>query len=88
VDVKANREFLRKDAELQWELSQIGSAGPNWRDEMQPAGEGDVAGGLPDAGVGGISPETPPDFGGGPAEVGTPEPVPEAEPAPEADPAV
>ena len=88
VDIKANREFLRKDAELQWELGQIGSAGPNWRDQMQSAGEGDVAGGLPDTGIGGISPETPPDFGGGPAEVGTPEPVAEPAPAPEAEPAV
>ena len=30
-DIKANREFLRKDKELQWELEQITSGGPNWR---------------------------------------------------------
>ena len=83
VDIKANREFLRKDAELQWELQQIGSGGPNWRDQMQPAGGEDAGAGLPDAGAGGISPETPPDFGGGPADVGAPEPVAAEAPAPE-----
>ena len=83
VDIKANREFLRKDAELQWELQQIGSGGPNWRDQMQPAGGDDTGAGLPDAGGGGISPETPPDFGGGPADVGAPEPVAAEAPAPE-----
>ena len=83
VDIKANREFLRKDAELQWELQQIGSGGPNWRDQMQPAGGEDAGAGLPDAGAGGISPETPPDFGGGPADVGAPEPVADEAPTPE-----
>jgi hypothetical protein len=83
VDIKANREFLRKDAELQWELQQIGSGGPNWRDQMQPAGGEDAGAGLPDAGAGGISPETPPDFGGGPADLGAPEPVAAEAPAPE-----
>ncbi len=68
VDVKANREFLRKDAELQWELQQIGGGGPNWRDSIEgspAAGDGaaPVAGGE-------VSAETPPDFGGGPADVG------------------
>ena len=84
IDVKANREFLRKDAELQWELQQIGSGGPNWRDQLQPAGGEDTGGGLP--GAGDVSAETPPDFGGGPADVGgepAAEPAPEPEPAPE-----
>ena len=83
VDIKANREFVRKDAELQWELQQIGSGGPNWRDQMQPAGGEDAGASLPDTGAGGISPETPPDFGGGPADVGAPEPVADEAPAPE-----
>jgi len=84
VDVKANREFLRKDAEFQWELQQIGATGPSWRDDIEkaaPAGAGDP-GGIPG---GEVSAETPPDFGGGPADVGEPapeEPAPE-EPAPE-----
>ena len=88
VDVKANREFLRKDAELQWELQQIGSGGPNWRDSIEATPE---AGGGSDLGAGlgaDISPETPPDFGGGPADEGgepaaDTAPVPEVEPAPE-----
>ena len=84
IDVKANREFLRKDAELQWELQQIGSGGPNWRDQLQPAGGEDTGGDLP--GAGDVSAETPPDFGGGPADVGgepAAEPALEPEPAPE-----
>ena len=83
VDVKANREFLRKDAEFQWELQQIGAGGPNWRDDMQSAPTGgEAAGGGIEPPAGGISGETPPDFGGGPADIGD-EPAPEAEPAPE-----
>jgi len=86
IDVKANREFLRKDAELQWELQQIGSGGPNWRDNMEPTPEAGVGSDL-GSGLGAdISPETPPDFGGGPADVGG-EPPADAAPAPEAEPA-
>ncbi len=83
VDVKANREFLRKDAELQWELQQIGSGGPNWRDDLQAAPAGDAAAGGLGAPAGDISGETPPEFGGGPAEVGTEPGVEPAAPAPE-----
>jgi hypothetical protein len=81
IDVKANREFLRKDAELQWELQQIGSGGPNWRDNLEQAGAPE--GGIEGTPTGGISPETPPDFGGGPADLGAPEPVAAEAPAPE-----
>jgi len=72
-EIKANREFLRKDMEFQWELSQIGAGGPDWRDN-----EGATALGA----EGGLSPtdaETPPPFGGGAADI-TPE-VPEITPA-------
>ncbi len=70
IEIKANREFLRKDAELQWEIQQIGGGGPNWRDNLeQAAAPGAEGTGLPPAG-GEVSAETPPDFGGGPAEVG------------------
>jgi len=41
-DILANREFLRKDAELQWELSQIQAAGPSWKEQ---AVVGEIAGG-------------------------------------------
>lgn len=69
VDIKANREFLRKDAELQWELQQINAGGPNWRDDLEKQTAPDEAGDM--AGVGGeVSAETPPDFGGGPADTG------------------
>ena len=80
IDVKANREFLRKDAELQWEISQINTGGPNWRDDLEKQPQ--EPGGLP-AGGGDLAPldaETPPDFGGGPAETETPEITPEPTP--------
>ena len=69
-DILANREFMRKDAEFQWELAQIQAAGPMWKEQLAAASEaggeaevggegGGVAGG---GGEGGI-----PEFGGGPA---------------------
>lgn len=65
-DILANREFLRKDAEMQWELSQIQAAGPAWKEQLV-AGDivGEPAGDLSGGGEGSI-----PDFGGGPADVG------------------
>lgn len=91
-DILANREFLRKDAELQWELAQITEAGPDWKENVVidgvaggAGGAGD-AGGLDEGGAGGA----PPEFGGGPAAVGGEEggdeaapPEPGAEPAPD-----
>ena len=64
TDIKANRELLRKDAEVQWELAQIQGAGPGWKDAAQgaPAGGGDVEGGA--------APGEPPAFGGAPADTG------------------
>lgn len=74
-EVKQNREWLRKDKELSFELAQIETLGPNWRDIIsqqgmggEPAAGGDLGGSigggsaLPDAGI-------PPDFDAGP-EVG------------------
>ena len=84
VDVKANREFLRKDAEFQWELQQIGSGGPNWRDDLETKQE-EPGPGLGDIG-GDLSPEIPPAFGGGPAEVGGEAPEAEPEEGPEITP--
>ena len=85
-DVISNRAFLKKDKELQWELSQIESQGPNWRDAMQgaePGAEGDLGG---DLGGGSALPmggaEAPPDFGG-PADTAPPtEPMTEPPPPP------
>lgn len=86
-DVVANRAFLKKDKELQWELSQLEALGPNWRENMQAGGGdpgmgdlggglGGVGGGLPPAG----DPGAPPDFGP-PADVPG-EPATEAPPPP------
>ena len=73
-EIKQNREWLRKDKQLSWELAQIEQFGPNWREQllaqaeqmeagMEPAPGGDLGGGL----GGGI--DSPPDFGG-PAPIG------------------
>jgi hypothetical protein len=85
IDVKANREFLRKDKELRWELTQIETLGPNWRElmeaqaEAQAGGMGGEAGAPPPAGGGGGGGGgMPPPFSGGPAGAPTPESPPEA----------
>ena len=67
-DILANREFLRKDAELKWEIDQITNSGPNWMENVVVGGEGGDATGLgaaPGGGGGAI-----PSFGGGPATTG------------------
>lgn len=74
-DVLADRELRRKDAELMWELQQIQTYGPGWKETLlaqanagtPEGGEGGPAGGLPSGG-GGL-PAAPPDFGGGPAAI-------------------
>ena len=80
-DILANREFLRKDAEMQWEISQIQAAGPAWKEQAlagELAGGEDAVGGE-GAGVGGGGAGDIPEFGGGPADVDTPEVDVEAE---------
>jgi hypothetical protein len=79
TDVMANREFLRKDRELMWELDQITNGGPNW-DEAGAAPAGEVPPGG--AGGGGAPGGSPPAFGPGPTggeeappEEAPPEPV-------------
>jgi hypothetical protein len=83
-DVLANREFLRKDAEMQWELAQIQSAGPNWKEQMIAGTLGAGEEGMEsDLGGGGGAAGGIPEFGGGPAaEVDSD--IPEAD-APEAE---
>jgi hypothetical protein len=81
TEILANRALLKKDAELEWELQQITSMGPDWKalvlQQAQagapPAGGGDLGdmgagGGL--GGGGGM----PPDFGGGEVSPGLEEP--------------
>lgn len=76
-DVMANRQFLRKDRELLWELDQITNAGPNWQEEgatvsgAAPEAGGAAASGasaLGSAPAAGGAAETPPEFGPGPGE--------------------
>ena len=79
-EMAANREWRRKDAALAWELEQILSSGPNWKEQYQAtqaaaaelsAGGG---GGAPAGEGGGGAPETetPPEFGPTPAVAGAP----------------
>jgi len=89
-DILANREFLRKDAELQWELQQIAAAGPAWK-EQALAGElaegGEAAVGGEGGGVGGAEGAIP-EFGGGEADMGGEEVDIEADVAVEEEPVV
>jgi len=73
-DILANREFLRKDAEMQWELAQIQNAGPSWK-EQAAIGElqADAAGGEgAGVGAGDVGGGAIPEFGGGEAQVDEP----------------
>jgi hypothetical protein len=89
LDIKANREFLRKDKAFNWELQQIENLGPDWKNivkaQSEAAGAGGAApeGGAPPSGGGGGG-GMPPPFSGGPAAVGGAEgavPPPEGAPA-------
>jgi hypothetical protein len=84
-EMAINREWRRKDAALQYELEQILSNGPNWKQqvaamnaataEIGGGGGGGGGGGMPAAG----GEETPPAFGPAPAGAAeTPEGVPTA----------
>jgi hypothetical protein len=68
--MKENRDWLKKDAALQWELSQIQNMGPNWREQLaaQAGIGGDETGAAPaelggEVG-GGASGSEIPEFGG------------------------
>lgn len=91
IEIKANREFLRKDKAFRWELTQIEQYGPNWREVMQQqadAGGAGAEGFAGGEGVGGASGGggMPPPFTGGPASTGAEAPeggAPETSPTPE-----
>jgi len=92
-DILANREFLRKDAELQWELGQISTSGPAWREVViagdigagaEGAGGEMPGGGLGAAMSGGAPSGMPPEFGGEAATGGAPAPETGAETPPPA----
>lgn len=83
-EIKENRAWARKDAEFRWEIQQIETQGPNFReqgDELDQAIQDLQAGGGGGGGGGGI-----PDFGTPPAAE-TPPPEGEAPPEAEAPPA-
>lgn len=90
VDVLANREFLRKDKEFEWELTQILNGGPNWRDQIAPPAGGEAPAGAPGAaaGGGGAGSALPPPFGADAAVPGeAPEGAPPGNQPPPAQPA-
>jgi hypothetical protein len=74
IEVLANREFMRKDMAFGWELEQIKSGGPNWKENAlaSAAPMGNEAGA--EIGGAGVTGSTPPAFGPAPSA---------AEPAPE-----
>ena len=69
-EVKKNWNWLRKDAALQWELGQIMSLGPNWKEQMEAmaADQEASAGSLADSGMatGGAAPGAGMDIGAAP----------------------
>lgn len=76
AEVKQNREWLRKDKELAFELAQIETLGPNWRDMLAQQGAGAEPGGDMAGGMGGMGGsalpaggETPGDFGPPPSDI-------------------
>jgi len=90
-DIMANREFLRKDKELLWELAQIENAGPNWRNQGTVAapgeggGAGELGGSAPAGGPPAFGPApTAPEAGAAGGEAGTAAEAPAPETAPEA----
>jgi hypothetical protein len=87
--MKENREWLRKDAALAWEISKITELGPNFREQLAAqmgasTGAGEAGGERMMAGGGAPGAEAVPEFGGGEAPAGgeTAAP-PEGTPSPE-----
>lgn len=74
AQIAENREWLKKDMALLWELDQIRTQGPNWRDQMAAMddamsvemGGGGGGGSAMPGGEGGANPKTelPPEFAG------------------------
>jgi len=75
-----NREWMRKDNELMWEIEQIRTNGPDFREKQGEleAAVGDITGGggggasvgATQAELGKFRPDTPPEFGPSPAAPG------------------
>lgn len=77
--ISENMEWMRKDAAMKWELEQIATTGPNWREHVTAAEEaaksaqGEISGG---SSSGGPSASEIPEFGAS-ATGATPEATPE-----------
>jgi hypothetical protein len=72
-EILANRSFLRSDAELMFEIQQIQTNGPGWKAMLAQQAEGGMEGGGEmggDLGGGGGGGGMPPEFSGGPVDVG------------------
>jgi hypothetical protein len=68
-EILANREFLRSDALLRFELAQLEQNGPSWKSMLQQQAEGGMEGGEMGGDLGGGG-SVPPAFGGGEISVG------------------
>jgi|TARA_R110000787_G_scaffold17748_1_gene55066 hypothetical protein len=64
-EILQNREAVRKDAALRWELANIESAGPDFREQMAGAGEEGMGGGMDGGMDGGMGGGFGDDLGGG-----------------------
>lgn len=66
--MKENREWIRKDAGLRWEIAQIEASGPNFREQLAAAAGveagGVEAGAAPTGGGGSAGGSEIPEFGG------------------------
>lgn len=82
-EIKANREWQRKDAAFVFEVTQITNAGPNWREGIAAGGGAPGEGGA--APSGGGSAGAPPSFGPGPGGASALPGAPEAGGAPSAE---
>ena len=68
-DILANLHFKKVEAVHMFEIEQIRSSGPNWKEMMAQQAEGGGEGGMPDMGGGGGG-GSPPPFGGSGAAIG------------------
>jgi hypothetical protein len=74
--MRENREWLKKDAALRWELGQIESNGPNFREQAAAIAGAGAPGEMPMGGGGGGGTSEIPEFGGS-APIGGEETAPE-----------
>jgi hypothetical protein len=69
-DILANLHFKKVEAEHMFEIEQIRSSGPEWRNLLAQQAEGGEGGDMGGLGGGSSGSGGVPDFGGGPAAIG------------------